>query len=340
MVILPPVTYPAARRIQFEDVPPVVIDAWNRTRITLSEIAERLDSGGLSATVKSVFLAGSLGRMEQLSQSDADVIVIVEDDVDPESRFGRDAFDSVWDALEELGLARPKSDGVFAMADKSARLCDPTTRGLINEDMGVFGRRFQMLLDSQPVYGVEEFERLQGAVLDRYASDFLDRDANKQWTYLLNDLIRYFRSLCVRTQWISEVGPWRLINTKLRHSRVLNYAGLLLLLGECSTRHDKVDWLKSRMKWTPLERVAAVFATHHDERRFAVADAYGRFLESMHDAEFVTGLCDDAVATDRWDSPQLEHLKSTSDEILRNLLGFVLDRRDDWHPRFFEYLLF
>lgn len=340
MEISPPTTFPANRSIQLEHVPPPILDAWNRTRRTLDDVVKCLNAGRLDAAVQTVYLAGSLGRMEQLSQSDADVIVIVQDEIEAGSPASKVAFDSVWNQLEGLGLAKPKAGGVFAVADTSARLCDAATRGVIDEDMGVFGRRFQMLLDSQPVYGIEEFERIQAAVLDRYASDFLEHNPHKQWTYLLNDLIRYFRSLCVRTQWISDVGQWRLINSKLRHSRLMNYAGLLLLLGECSLREDKVDWLKARMKWTPLERVAAVFAAHVDPRWSVIGKAYADFLSSMHDVDFVTRLCDSTVDAPCFENEPLRHLESTSDKILRVLLGFTLDRRADWHSRFFEYLIF
>ena len=338
MTIPPPSEFPALRAIQLSNVPSPIEAAWTRSQQTLLEVSRRLTAGRLHPAITTVYVCGSLGRMEQVSRSDADIVVVVDDTIDPASPAAETARDGVWQELIEVGLPRPKATGVFASVDTAERLCDRSTRGVIDEDMGVFGRRFQMLLDSQPVYAPDTFRELQSAVLDRYANERVAKNSGDLWDYLLNDLIRYWRSLCVRTQWLESPSDWRVLNTKLRHSRLLNYAGLLLLLGECRGRSDAVEWLQQRMAWTPLERVAAVLTTHHDSGLDDIAIAYGRFLEAMDDETTRTGMSDGSVET--LETNEYLMLKSNSDALLRNLLGFVMRRVGDWPERFFECLIF
>jgi len=338
MEIVPPSDFAANRSIQHITPPNSIEAAWSRSQHTLRELSRRLTAGRLHPAITTVYVCGSLGRMEQVTSSDADLVVIVDNDLDPNSPGAVAARDSVWQELIEVGLPRPKASGVFASVDTAARLCDPSTRGVIDEDMGVFGRRFQMLLDSQPIYAPNTFRELQSAVLDRYASDHVAQDAGRPWSYLLSDLIRYWRSLRVRTQWIEAAGEWRIINTKLRHSRLINYAGLLLLLGECSKRPDAVDWLKLRMPWTALERVAAAFTAYDDSSINEIVTAYDRFLSAMNDETTLTALNDSSTKT--LETAEYLKLKSNSDAMLRSLLGFVMRRTGDWPERFYECLIF
>lgn len=338
MDITPLSTFAVNRSPHLVQPPRSIEVAWDRSQHTLRELSRRLSSARLHPGITTVYASGSLGRMEQLSNSDADVVVIVDDSIDACSPDALAARDSVWQLLVEIGLPQPKATGVFSSVDTAARLCDPSSRGVIDEDMGVFGRRFQMLLDSQPVFGPSSFRELQSAVLDRYASDRVVQNSGRQWTYLLSDLIRYWQSLRVRTQWIESPGEWRVINTKLRHSRLLNYAGLLLLIGECCEQPDEVDWLKQHMPWTPLERVAAVFAAHNDPGLEDIAKAHGQFLEAMNDESIQSALGDSATKQPETDEYLM--LKSNSEAIYRNLLRFVMGRNGEWPERFFECLIF
>ena len=69
--------------------------------------------------------------------------------------------------------------------------------------------------------GDEYFQKLISGVLERYAAGFLIYDQKKEWVYLLNDLIRYFRSYSAWQQFNlshDSVDSWYMRNTKLRNS--------------------------------------------------------------------------------------------------------------------------
>lgn len=335
-----PNEYAAARDpdliLRCVDGAPAIEAAWRLSRQTIARVSQTLLEADLPTHVRTVYVAGSIGRMEQLSRSDADVVVILDDSVDPDSDAAREAFVLVWNVLERCELERPKSAGIFSQPDTNQRLLDPTTRGLVDEDIGTFGRRIQMLLDSQPLFNPRQFDALQAAVVDRYLSSRSNN--NEPWAYLLNDLIRYYRSLCVRTQWIADPVQWRLINVKLRHSRLLNYAGLLLLLGEGSRQENFSAFLQKAMRWTPLERVAAMFEIS-GAKAHQVIDAYNVFLQQLDDEDLLARLAyngdDDLYVNDSY-----RELLSNSRVITRELTRFVTNRSDAWSQQLLEQLLF
>jgi hypothetical protein len=326
---------------------PALAAAWERSRLLLARARACLaDLPRRAPEVVAVAASGSLGRMEAGPHSDGDLIVVVADDVPPGAARGA-ALAAVWDALAPVGLPPPKRTGIFATATTRAELCDPASIGRVADDVATFGKHFQLLLDTQPVHGAEAYTALVRNLIERYATGFVAPDPGKEWVYLLNDLVRYFRSLCLESQWdfAPRGGGWYVRSLKLRHSRVVIYAGLLFLLGECSKEKcDKVGWLAARLGRTPLERLAGVYAANGDAHFGRVATAYERYLARMADPVVRAELA--AAAPAGWDAlagpqpPAYAELHANSRALIGELLRFLLARRDAWGERFFEYLLF
>ena len=131
-----------------------------------------------------------------------------------------------------------------------------------------------LLLEARPIFNDDLYNDVIDAVFERYAGD-VRRETHKQFAFLINDLIRYFRSICVNYQsmfW-RENEKWPLRNLKLRHSRVVMYAGLLFLLGQasCYSGDERVTLVRSHLLLTPLERIALVYKEAKDDRFFKVA---------------------------------------------------------------------
>lgn len=335
---------PAERESVFDLAPyPHLRQAWDRSRSSLKTIRSELEGANLSPSIDAVVVSGSLGRMEQVPQSDLDAIVILHDQVDPESTAGRQAFRAVWQVLEPLGHAAPKSDGIFSSPTTAARLCRPDDLGRIAEDPSVFGKRFQMLLDCQPVYRSGTFQSLRDQILQRYGSADATLRPSDQWEYLLNDQARYAHSLAVRNQWQlrDQPGRWRLQSLKLQHSRRVLFAGLYLLLGECSKeRTDKYEWLRNRLSLTPLERVATVYSLNGDDGIERVAAHYDRFLGCMQDQSFRQRVLEDGQEAGPIDEqPDYRELFDNGRSMSRELIRFSLGRRTTWDDRFFELTL-
>jgi hypothetical protein len=181
--------------------------------------------------------------MESCALSDGDLIVILRDRVVPDGAEAKCAFEALWGQLESLRIAKPKEGGAFSQATSMSQLRDKKSLGGYGEDMRVLSKRLLLLLETQPVFANEEYAAVVEEIVDAYAENYVVRDSTKEWVFLLNDLIRYFRCLCVNYQWDfqNQHGKWPIRNVKLRHSRLIMYGGLLGLLGESSKeRADKV----------------------------------------------------------------------------------------------------
>lgn len=323
---------------------------WTGSSNTLSEIRQILKNANLDAAVKTVAVAGSLGRMEASERSDCDLIIVLSDDIALKDDNGNRTeqsmsyYHAVWTALESLSLEKPKPTGVFAKPTNEHELL--SSMGDASEGMEVFGKRLLLLLESQPVLASESYEKLIDAIVHRYARGYVEQDSTKEWTFLLNDLIRYFRAICVNYQWSfdNETEKWPLRNIKLRHSRLVMYGGLLFLLGEASKiRQDKVMWLRSRLAMTPLERMAWVYESNQDWSFHRVAGLYDVFLSRISDAGTRQSLNvdpGDPAYGNRFDNPPYAALKANSDALMAEFIRFVFARRGAWSERFFEYLIF
>lgn len=303
---------------------------------------------GIDRDVVSVVAAGSVGRLEASEWSDADVIVIVSEAVFAEPESAQAWHQEIYQTLTNLGLRLPKNWGIFTSPTAISELCAPAALGCLAESPRVFGKRMQLLLDSRAAWSSQGLEQVQAAILSWYATGFLAHDLSREWTHLLNDLMRYWRSYCAWQQFELKVeadDSWLTRNVKLTHSRLMNYAGLLLLLGEASREgQNKREWLAAHLGLTPLQRVQLAYERHADPGFAIIADHYAEFLRAMEDGALRDRLVADSPRTlaelPPQETPDYQRLYTGSRAISAELTRFIFARRSDWSPRFVEYLLF
>jgi len=298
--------------------------------------------------VITVAASGSLGRLEGMDHSDGDLIVIIADEAMGDYERTRNSMQSVWQAMEPLDLPMPKSSGVYATPAGPEQICDHETLGHVADNKDIFGKRLQLLLDARPVYGHEDFSRLRYRLLERYAAGFLAHDQSKEWVYLLNDLIRYFRSYCGWHQFDlsnDAVDSWYMRNVKLRNSRIPMFAAQLFLLGECSKeKQDKIGWLHACLDLTVMERLQFVYEKNNDPGFSGILAAYEYFMTQLNKEEVreqlikTTPLTLEELNTTRL--PEYHDLHENSKIIITELTRFTLARKGQWSDAFFEYLLF
>ncbi len=311
--------------------------AWLRSQQTIRQASNRLREYPFANTPSLIAASGSLGRMEQVDQSDADLIILAPGaSLNAGRSTANDAqlVSEVWSALDDLGLPSPAADGIFTTACTLADLCDPASQGRISEPPAIFGKRIQLLLDAQPIFGQSAFVGAVERILERYAAGDVALNRNAPWTYLTNDLIRYYRCLAIDTQWRHRDHPaqWRLFNIKLEHSRRIMYAALLFLLGESSRcLGDRVQWLINHLGLTPLERIAAVYAIHDDARIDLVLTNYDRFLQLMADGDERDRLANPPGEPGRLDEhPLFREMRRNGSAIAVELTRFINARRLCW----------
>ena len=285
--------------------------------------------------------AGSLARREASEQSDLDLMMTThpvaegQEEPDVEDLKGwRDAM------CDRMGIEKPNKKGVFA---------DPTCRSLMEGISGGSEERYQdvakralFILESEWLHNEEGFLKLLDDVVGKYA-EMVVADPRKNFVFLVNDIIRYFRQLCVNYQYTTSETPdgrWPIRNIKLRHSRVMMYFSMIAALGALSPVHDgsKIEALKALIRLPPLRRLHASYKLSGDEGFSRVAGPYNTFLHLLSQKEARDGL-GKLEYVDRYSSPIFSQLKANSDALSAELLRFFDARRGSWDERFFEYML-
>jgi hypothetical protein len=286
---------------------------------TATELQKRAEA--LADLDAAVVLFGSWGRDELTSQSDDDWAVL-SDGAPPPALLER--------CRTVLGGAErePGQQELFGVAFS----CDELTRniGLDADTNTNLTRRMLLLLESRAVAGHDEHARCFGQVLHAYLGHGV-RDYRPP-RFLLNDLIRYWRTICVdfegkRRGAGGDDPKYASRNAKLRTSRKVLFAGGLLpvLLCQTKTPAEMPAFLTLQFSAPPTDRLAAAFLLQG-----AVAEgvralgAYDRWIGMLGDPSVRDGLAALREST-REASPLFAQIREIGDELQRGLLALLYE---------------
>ena len=274
----------------------------------------------------SIVVFGSWARDELTEGSDDDWAVLVAQEF---SDYDRDVVEAMALAQKHLGAddRKPGSQAVFGVPFDVTGLVENV--GLDADSNRNLTRRMLLLLESRELAG-NVHTACWDAVLDRYLRFGIKN--NRPPRFLLNDLVRYWRTICVDFEGKhrdtgGEDPKWVTRNAKLRTSRKLLFAGGLLpillchLLQADDMRHFLTRWLTA----TPSDRLAAAFL-HYDAvdegvRTFA---AYDRWIAIMQDRAARDELVALREAT-RDGSELWQDIRSIGEELQRGLNALLFD---------------
>jgi len=152
-----------------------------------------------------------------------------------------------------------------------------------------------MLLESRTLIGAESVYRdAIDDVLAEYWKDFSDHASDFVPAFVANDILRYWRTLCVnyeartKTEPAEKKAERKLKNYKLKHSRLLTcYSAILWLLDEYNQNHTVTPQSALEMtRCTPTERLEqlAKVPTFEQPVRELLA-SYEIFLEETNASE-------------------------------------------------------
>jgi hypothetical protein len=289
---------------------------------TASELAGRARE--LAGIDDAVVLFGSWGREELTAQSDDDWAVLSPSPSPSPEVLAR--------CREVLGGSdrEPGQQDLFGTAFS----CDELVRniGLDADTNTNLTRRMLLLLESRAVAGSDSYARCFAQVLHAYLGHGV-RDYRPP-RFLLNDLIRYWRTICVdfegKRRGAGGSDPkYASRNAKLRTSRKVLFAGGLLpvLLCHTKTASEMPSFLSRQLTAPPTDRLAAAFM-----REDAVAEgaralrAYDRWIGLLGDASTRAELAALREA-DRESSPLFAQVREIGDELQRGLLTLLYETR-------------
>lgn len=282
--------------------------AWEFSRHRWQALQQVADS--FPSEVACAAVSGSLSRMEAHSGSDLDLLVILDDRVDTATADKTmSVYRSVWKRLQQHEALRdlkpPKAEGVFSVCCSWSSLTNLAVRGRIAEDETTFGQRMQLLLDSQPLFRNEVFERLQTDLLMWYSEIRIAAHFHEAgcFHWLWQDVQRYWRSIRSRACWLyqDQLHKSLEVNLKLRSSRLILIAAFLQAIAvahrETQSPAEAGIRLQHQLRQTPVERLIQAMpdGTHCSQLLLAWQAIWKHISTLQQDADVVPAEILDAL---------------------------------------------
>lgn len=274
----------------------------------------------------STCIFGSWARDELTEESDYDWAVLVDHEFEAyEPAVAREMLA----AVQHLGddERRPGKQGVFGVPIAVPELS--TKIGLDADTNTNLTRRMLLLLESRELHGQTRTTAI-AQILDRYLNEGV-KDFRPP-RFLLNDIVRYWRTICVDFEGKSTGGhdpKWGARNAKLRTSRKLLFTGGFVPVLLCGLiEHDRMqDFLICWFNATPLDRLATAFLfVDLAEVGARALGAYDRWICLMSNADVRAELRD--VRYDiRDDSPAFAEIRELGREFEDALSSLLFSSR-------------
>jgi len=258
-----------------------------------------------------VYVTGSYGRGEASQYSDLDLFIVsgegpVAGDARARSRGDSSGarlltnLDEICLKAELIELTRShrlpdfSGDGRYLECYTGSQLANEI--GSDKDDYAnTFTARLLLLLESRALIGKSLYDSAVDSVVAAYFRDYADHSTNFEPTFLLNDILRLWRTFCVnyenRTSDGSDAAKAKrkLKHFKLSHSRLLTcYSGIVTLLDVFARNHTVgPDDIREMVAKTPMERIADVGRARAGslDPVSKVTNAYERFLVTTAEDE-------------------------------------------------------
>lgn len=215
-----------------------------------------------------IYATGSLARKEATIHSDLDAFFLLSG-AEKDKPLGRirdvRILNAVLNAQEAVGFPDFSNDGAYL---KFLYIDDLVNWIGHREDdyKNSFTARILLLSESTHLYNPSRYLEFKNKIIDKYFQDFHDHSRNFRPIFLLNDILRFWRTLCLNYEnarhWRQDDDEIRrakghLDNLKLKFSRLnICYSFICHLLhqGGCLSK----DAVRRTSDLTPLERLSEI----------------------------------------------------------------------------------
>lgn len=242
-----------------------------------------------------VILLGSIARRESTVASDCDYYIL-QNGAPPE--VTRKLIDAAERIRKRHGMGKPGPQGVFGKIVVAPNLYESI--GLEVDSNTNMTRRILLLAESEPVTVGETYKEVTDHILRRYCSDYLPPNRKedspvKVPRYLLNDLVRYWRTMAVdfgTKRWETSKNETNIRLAKLMITRKLLFAGplatLLLVPQKIQKNVELHKYLTKSFKPSPLAQLASTVDLLCETSKAALKDlliSYDEFIELLSSEE-------------------------------------------------------
>lgn len=291
------------------------------SRDRIAKLAESLESIDeiLDGEPLCIYATGSYGRLEAWAESDADVFFLYQGH--PDDPFSRltliEVSAKLIEAAREMEFPKFSRDGryldVHYLDQMEEVLGSPD-----DDSLNAFTARMLLLLESRPIFAAERYRESLRRVVDFYFRDFADHADSFRPTFLLNDILRFWRTLTLNYEHdryeISQLplalqakakAKSALKNYKLKESRLATCFSMALHL---AARQPPVtaEQVLDLCEQTPRERLLSLSeATGNDveDEVAALLENYEAFLDHVQrpEAELLDEFQDSSLRSERMD---------------------------------------
>lgn len=237
-----------------------------------------------------IYVTGSFGRLEASEHSDLDLFFIKGGvrDHPHMSRIDKTLMDaSLITECRNMAFPEFSGDGEYL---KIHHLEDVTKNlGGPRDDVdNLFTARLLLLLESLPIYNASLYEDALQKITGAYFRDYQDHERNFRPTFLVNDILRFWKTLCLNyehsrnsdTAVEEEAQKSHLKNLKLKFSRMLTCFSLVIPLAIPRDSIEAEECVRL-MRKRPLARLQSVALESNNARLWHdLAEDYGWFLKA------------------------------------------------------------
>lgn len=237
----------------------------------------------------SIYCAGSLARGDIGDNSDLDLFIF-SNEKKPNNRKIKKIklFHEIIEINDNQKFPELSNDArylrVYSFPTMMKALGSPK-----DDIQNLFTARMLLLLESKPLFNKKRYDNQIQEILNHYFRDKNKAEKSFMPLFLLNDLLRFWRTLCLNYELIRDNPdkPWRKKNINLKFSRMLTVFGTILpLIAKPAEDKDDVLYL---VGLTPLERLAHGLDIINDvslEKEFKrYLDNYESFLSMKEQLE-------------------------------------------------------
>ncbi len=153
-----------------------------------------------------IYATGSYARSEAAESSDLDLFFL-HSQKDPVKNISKTLIDASLIGIQrEMNLPEFSGDGKFLEIHFAEDMIN--LLGSREDDFrNFFSARMLLLLESKPIHNDRYYNSVLSKIIDAYYRDFHDHERNFQPLFLVNDIIRFWKTLCLNYEQARHRSP-------------------------------------------------------------------------------------------------------------------------------------